>query len=56
MASHDSELGQLRDYKGTRLLFFGWSFMQKFAKLFYNLYILILLYEIGSISRTVSPF
>jgi len=34
MASDDSELDQLRDYRGTRLLLFGWSFMQKFAKLF----------------------
>ena len=40
MTSHDSELDQLRDYKGTRLLVLGWSSIQKFAKPFLNLHTL----------------
>jgi len=48
MASHCSELDQLRDYKGTRLLLFGWSFKQKLAKPFNNL--CSCSYPLGSIS------
>ncbi|WVZ01679.1 hypothetical protein V8G54_022485 [Vigna mungo] len=38
MANHDSELDHLRDYNGTSLLLFAWSFKQKLAKPFYNFF------------------